>query len=219
MTKLKELIQIIGKKRSIFLGVLLVFTILLAGIWQKWTDPQHEDLLKEKSTVEADRTRLQREKTELPIKYKELKENEARYEAILNTGFMTNQDRIVARSDIEAIRMRTGLRGISYNISPQESVTDAQAGDYNVVRTKIDFEMKGLTDLEMRDFVDRMTKDFRGIVALKELLLKRENDVTDSKLMELTNKRAVDFTTGKARFEWYTIISKSGDDKAGPPKK
>lgn len=221
MKQIKEFMQIIGAKRFMFLVVLLGFTLLLAGVWKEVMQPQYERANSRKVAVEAERNRLQREIVDLPVRYKELSENEIKYKKILGTGFLTGQDRIVARADMDAIRMRTGVRAISYSIAPQEIVPhpeSANAGG-DVIRTKISVDMRGLTDLEMRDFIRRMQTGFRGIVVTKTLAFKKDLDPEEDRLRDLTNKKAVDFVSGRIEFEWYTVEMRPVEaDPNAPPQ-
>ena len=213
MTKLNEIIRFIGRKRFIFFMILLLFTIGLGVVWQLWMMPHHDSLISEKGQVENDHNRLQAEINAMPGKYKELSGNEALYQKLVDKGFTLSQDRIFARSQMDALRVKTGLRGISYDIAPQviEKPPEGVNTEDSIIHSTIAVEMKGLTDLEMRDFIEKMTKEFRGVVLLKNFSLKIEKEPTPDNLKELSKKTKMDFVTGKASFDWYTVLPKPSD--------
>jgi hypothetical protein len=66
---------------------------------------------------------------------------------------------------------RRVLRGISYDIKPQEKVDHPQSYALNkeLVRSSMSVEFKGLTDLEMRDFIKKMQNDFSGLIVVEKV--------------------------------------------------
>lgn len=208
MTQLKELMDIIGKKRFITLMVLLVIAGGLGFLWQQVLIPAGEDIEREKQTIESDRSRLQRELVELPVRYKTLLENEARYDALMQTDFISSQDRLSARSRINAVREASNLRGMTYAIAPLERVTDqsTQGLEGQLVRSRISVTMQGLSDIEMRDFVQNMQADFGGLIILRDAEFKREKEFSTDSLKELSEGKLTHFVSGKVTLEWYSII-------------
>lgn len=213
MSKISELQATIGRKRFVGLLVLLVLNVLLAAAWQQYLLPQSDELTNEKNATESDRSRLQQEIIDLPAKYDALKKNEARYDALMAHGFTQPQDRIVARQKLDNLRAESGLRGISYNIQPLEVVKGDQ--DYaltdQMVRSQIDVTFESLTDVEIRDFIDKMRDQFNGLIVLKEIALERKDPLNEENLLKLSKKTPVDFITGKATFSWYDLVPKPGD--------
>lgn len=215
MKQLQDIMTLIGKKRFIMLIAVAIIAGGLGGLWQKVMLPRAETAKNEKSTIDAERSRLQREMEELPLKYKELQENEAKYDALMKTSFVSPQDRIAARARMDVIRREAGLRGINYTIAPQEVVAhpESQNIDGTFVRSAIKVDLKGLSDIEMRDFMQRMHTNFGGLVLLKKTEMKLEKPLSKETLRQLQDKTPVDFVTGKADFEWYTIVPKPAEEQ------
>lgn len=207
MKEQNQVVRMIGRNRFIVLAVVAATTLLLGGLWQKYFLPQHEGLRVSESAADSDISRLQRELIDLPEKYKALQANEAKYDVLLKEGLLEPQDRILARAKINDIRMQSGLRRIGYNIAPQEKVTHPESTTLgsDIVRSKINVELKGLTDLEMRDFIQKMHHDFGGLVLIKSLELKQDKEADAASLLALSRKTPTDFISGNVVFEWYSI--------------
>ena len=214
MTRIKELIGLMGRKRFIILIIALALTGAMGYAWQYYLVPQNETLTREKSSVESALNSLRAEIEGLPAKYADLAEKEARYTMLQEKGFTQDQDRISARERLDRLRVESGLRGIQYNINPQTVVSHPE--DYmmahNIVQSEINVGLKGLTDLEMREFINKMTSQFSGLVVFRAAEFKRESPVTPENLARLSNKMPVDFVTGTASFTWYSLVEKSATD-------
>lgn len=208
MKQLQEIMSAIGPKRFITLVVIGVICAALGGAWQKVLLPQHEKLKGELSQVQSERSRLQTEIAELPGKHAALEASEHRYDVLRQKGFFVTQDRIEARVRMSGLRSESRLNGLTYRIEPQEKKDNPNftSETEQVVVSGIETEMRSLTDLEALEFVERMQNEFSGLVVLKSLSMERKEEPTTENLKELSQGRAVDFITGKASFEWYSIV-------------
>lgn len=208
MNQLQELMSAVGRKRFIILAVLAVICAGLGFTWQKILLPKHTELTSEIARVQSERSKLQKEITELPIQHALLEETEKRYTILKDRGFFVNQDRIVARTRMDTVRAASKLHGISYKIEPQKKVENSTftSTTDEVVLSEVSVEMRGLTDAEALNFIERMQTEFSGLVVLKEVELKRENEVTPENLQKISKGESFDFITGKASFDWYSII-------------
>ncbi len=208
--QIRELITMVGRKRFIALCVLLVICGALGGAWQKWFLPQFNQLTSEKNAVQNDRIRLQQDIRDLPSKYAVLKINETRFDALSTQGFTRQQDRIIARGNMDTLRVETGVRGLSYDIAPQEKVDHPQgyALNMDLVRSEVKVKLKGLSDVEMRDFIERIQKEFGGLIVADSFALARKEDVNVENLARLSQKIPVDFAESEATFKWYNLVPK-----------
>lgn len=223
MTQIQDIITLIGKKRFIYLGVAIIVAVILIGLWQQVILPASEEIERESQTIASERARLQRELTDIPVRYKTLRDNEYRYEALMQGSFISSQDRISARRRLEGIRLRSGMQDVSYSIAPIEVMAEqsTQGIDGDFVRSKISVTMKGIDDLEMRDFIDLMRQDFGGLVILRSAEFKQENQLTAENLQKLSRGEKIDFVSGKADLEWYSVIpaaEASEQDAGGLPQ-
>lgn len=216
MKQLQEIMDLIGKKRFIGLVVLLVITGAMGFLWQQMLLPQSEEIEREKKTIESDRSRLQTELVQLPIRYAELKANEAKYEELIQSSFVSSQDRISARTRIEGIRANSLVRGLNYTISPQEKVThpNEQRIEGTLVRSTINVTLQGLSDMEMRDFIENMQEDFGGLVLLRSVEYKLDKPFSSENLKTLSDNKVLNFVTGKIVLHWYTIVPPQVDPNA-----
>ena len=208
--QVREMVTMVGRKRFIALAVLLVICGVLGGAWQKVLLPKNEELTAEKNSVESDRQRLQQDIRELPEKYEKLKANEARYDVLDAVGFTKQQDRIVARTNMDVLRMEAGVRGLNYDISPQSKIDHPQSYALNmdVVKSNITVKLSGLSDVEMRDFIENIQKSFGGLVVATELELSRKDALNEANLSKLSLRNPVDFVEGEASFTWYNLVPK-----------
>ena len=211
MNQLKETISAIGQKRFTLLVVLAVICTLLGGAWQKVMLPQHQQLTGEISSVQGERSRIQKEITELPVRHALLEANENRYNALKQSGFFVNQDRIEARARMDILRDEAMLNSISYKIEPQKIMenTNFTSETEEIVMSQINVDINSMTDLEALNFIERMQGEFSGLVVLKGLKLERKEEPTPETLGKISRGEVVDMVTGNAKFDWYSIIPKS----------
>lgn len=211
MRKLREFIALVGFRRFVVLVVLFIVTGTITAIWHFQLTPQNLVLMSEKSAADNDRRRLQADIRELPDKYAKLVANETRFDALAQKGFFAEQDRINARTKLDTLRSLAGLRGISYDIRPQEKVDHPQSYALNkeLVRSSMTVEFKGLTDLEMRDFIKKMQNDFSGLVVVEKVSFEPADELNATNLRKLSQQELVDFIRGDASFYWYSIIDKA----------
>mgnify|MGYP000373140667 CR=1 FL=1 len=213
MTKLKEFIAMVGRQRFTFLTLMLMFVVGVTVTWQQYLLPQNKSLQSEKNVADSDRLRLVRDIRELPDKYAKLIDNEKRFDGLVEKGFFKDQDRITARIKLDELRTLAGLRGITYDIKPQEKVDHPQSYALNkeLVRSNMNVSFKGLTDLEMRDFIQKVTRDFNGLVIVEKVSFERADELDMQHLASLSKQELVDFVSGSADFYWYSIIEKPAD--------
>ena len=211
MNQLKEIMSAVGRKRFIILAILAVVCLGLGGAWQKMLLPQHQKLKAELSQVQGERSRLQTEISELPLKHADLETSEKRYIALQQRGFFASQDRIEARTRINILRDQSKLYSISYKIEPLEIMENSSFSSETeqIVMSKVNVEIHSMTDLEALDFVERMQAEFSGLVVLKDLSLKRVGDASAENLQKLSKGEAVELVSGEASFAWYSIVPKA----------
>lgn len=216
--QLRELIMTVGRKRFIALTVLIVICGVLGAAWQQWFIPQFESLTHEKNSVESDRSRLQRDIHDLPDKYKLLQANEVRYDELAAMGFTKQQDRIQARLNMDKLRMLTGVRGVAYDISSQQTIKHDQsyALNMNLVSSDTKVRLKGLSDVEIRDFIERIQEVYGGLLIADKVVLERKEELNEANLTRLTTKIPVDFVEGEAVFHWYNLVPKEEIAPASP---
>lgn len=208
--QVRELVTMVGRKRFMALAVLIIIGGVLGGAWQKWFIPQFEQLTTEKNSVQSDRSRLQQDIRDLPSKYAELHANEDRYDKLVTGGFTSQQDRILARTNMDNLRVETGVRGLTYDISPQEKIDHPQSYALNMdlAKSEIKVKLKGLSDIEMRDFIERIQQNFSGLVVADRLMLTHKEELNETNLTQLSKKIPVDFVEGEATFKWYNLVPK-----------
>lgn len=214
MIKLKEVIALVGKKRFLALVFFLIATAASVFLWMQVLLPQNQTLTNELAALDAERNRLQQEIADLPARYAALIESEKKLEIIVKKGFYQAQDRILSRAKLDELRVSSGLRGISYDIAPQEIIDYPQLVPFNkkLVRSKITVEFKSLSDLEIRDFIKKMLDDFSGLVILEQVKLEQASVVDQQNLSNLSKKIPVDFVKGQAVFYWYSVLDKPAEE-------
>lgn len=214
---IRELSAAMGRKRFVALLVLLGLNGVLGSVWYYWQIPQRDMAVAEKNTVDGERLKLLKDIEELPKRYEEMKKTEARYEQIIARGFIGDQDRIKARQKLDVLRTQVGLRGITYSISPQDKVDTSRnfsALTHSLVASKLAIKFETLTDLEVRDFIERLRNEYGGLILLTNLKFAHDVDITTENLAELSLKKPVDYVDGEANFEWYSLVEKTADPKA-----
>ncbi len=210
--RIQEAITIVGRKRFVFVAVLLLICVALGYFWQSILIPQQSRLQGEKMGVDSELSRLRQEIIDLPAKYARMKAEEARYEALIAAGFNEEQDRIAARRIIDALRAKAGLNAVDYSIQPAKKAEHPDAYllyNEEIVASGFEVSARGLTDLDFRRFMADLARHFRGLLVLKELSIERVEKLSPDTLARLGKGETVDLVEGKAVFEWVNIVPRT----------
>lgn len=100
------------------------------------------------------------------------------YTQVVDKGVREEQNRIIARRDIQEARLATDIPFLNYRISQEREKTDTfinQRG-YQLFESEVFFDMQAYTGYDIFNFVDKLKKDFNGHLILKRIVIEKRDD-------------------------------------------
>ncbi|MEM9469752.1 MAG: hypothetical protein AAF988_06275 [Pseudomonadota bacterium] len=203
------MIASMGSQR-IFLILLLVG--LCGGIYFFNTQMLAPSIKKNEREVRKLRSEL-REMTDNTNKLSQgielFNEQREKFAEIDRNGFFNTQNRIEARTMLDAMQEESRLKGARYNIKPavRESSDELRDAGYHILRTDIDFELGAVQDSDIYEYIYLLNHGFPGIITIKNLEIEKIEEVTQPLLRNI-GMNAQFNPILRARFvvEWRTMV-------------
>ena len=138
-----------------------------------------------------------------------------RYNQLQNYGFVSDQDRILARTKINELRLKSGVLGARYEIKPVdiEKNQKIEEAGYNLLKSEIDFSIDAFDDVEIYKFIYLLNHGFPGQVSIRSIEIERKKDVTVPLLQSIGSGAKTPLVEGRIVANWFTISENTeGDD-------
>ncbi|HEY1096121.1 MAG TPA: hypothetical protein VGF14_02675 [Alphaproteobacteria bacterium] len=206
----KNFWKIIGAHRTRNFGIVVVINALLVALLIMWQLPKREEVASLLQQTEQKKMDIQNQIVELPKKFEIMQKNEEAYEAMRLRGFFSGQDRIAFRQLLNDLRLKTGVRQVSYDVKPLTLVNNNALSntDKELVKSEVTVSLRSMTDLEMREFVHALQDSTPGFSTIKAQSFEVADELNDMNLIRLGNGDVVDFVMSSYSFDWYTLRDK-----------
>jgi len=205
------IVKLIGKRRAITLGILLVANVAIATLYFMALLPMHQRVSGELASAQGEITSLQQKIQGVKQELDDYKKNLPVFQGLKNTGFFSSQDRFQLARELEKIREATpSVKGFTFAVSEIEEIPNEAvvAAEMRAIVSRIKLEnVQALLDKDFYDLLDSMLKNFPAHIRLSSFTVTR----TDGSLNEETLERIVDgeevsLISAEAEFDWVTLI-------------
>lgn len=206
--------KLIGIKRLIILAVLLGINVVIAGLYFIWIDPMVTNATQQLAGVNGEISNLHSKISSVRNDLEEFKRNLPKYEALKASGFMSGQDRFEASRNLDALRVKAGLAGFSFNINDVSTVKNAEAerAKMKVISSKIDVtNVSFLLDNDFYKFLALMNKDFPQQLRISSFDISRKGKIDPSSLATIRAGKMPNVLDAKATMEWITVVPLTDD--------
>ncbi len=210
MNDFHDVLYVIGKARTIKLFILIVLNALVFAAIFLYFEPETKRVDNQVQSVSQEISRLRGEIQGMPALLEEYKKNEGLYENVVSSGFVGEQDRILARKLIDYFRVKSNVSSVQYELSPLQHAQN----DYRMmafkdeeVQTSIKLEIGSTLDLETFGFVQYFEDTLPGILVLRKLSVNRTDMQLDSeKLAEIAKGKIVQpLVEAELEYDWVTL--------------
>lgn len=201
--------KLIGIKRLILLAILIGINATVAAAYFLWVSPMREEAQNKLAAAKSEISRLQGKIENTKTELKEYKDNLPQYQSLEKRGFMSGQDRFQISRDLDTVRQSANLGGFSFRIDDLKLVenTDAQNANMKVLNSRINVDNVGaLLDINMFDFIDRMSLNFPAHTRLHSFKIDRRDPLNALTLNKIAAKGQVSLISATAVFDWFTYV-------------
>ncbi len=202
------MIQVLGIKRILILIVLLAANIALGAATYMYVFPENEGLERQLRSTRAQIAAKRAESDRLRNDFQQIQQQKERFEDLQAAGFMSDQNRLVARRRILSIQEYTKVLRASYNIS-SANVVGHKATDgmgYVILSTPIRIGVEAIDDLDFYSFIYWMENAFPGHMSIQSVTLERVLDVNEATLRQIGSGISTTLIRGNLDFVWRTMV-------------
>lgn len=202
------MIQSLGIKRILVLIVLVAANAALAAGAYLYVVPEQEQVARQLKMTVSEIASKKSEVNRLRNEFDEIQKQKEFYGRLQDAGFMSNQNRLVARRRITEIQKYSKVLKVGYDISPADVEYRKETGDVNyvVLSSPIKAEIEALDDIDIYAFIFWMENAFPGHVAATKLELTRTLDINDATLRAIGSGSFPTMVKGSVGFRWRTIV-------------
>lgn len=202
------MLQILGIKRVLFLILLVAANAGFAASVYLYVLPQNEKIAGDLRSVKGQISIKRAEVDRLQNEFIQIQQQKSRYEALQAAGFMSDQNRLVARRRIMNIQQYTRVSRAAYDISSASVIKDDALGKagYVILSSPVKIDLESLDDLDLYNFIYWMNNAFPGHTAIKSVKLERTQDINETTLRAVGTGASTALVKGTASFVWRTVV-------------
>lgn len=205
------MIQILGVKRILVLIILLAANISLAAVVYLYLVPESDNMTRQLQETRAKIASERAETDRLRTEFQAIQEQKNRFETLQAAGFMSDQNRLVARRRIMDIQKYTKVLRAGYDISSANVVRDkaVEGIGYVILSTPVSVEIEALDDLDVYNFIYWMENAFPGHTSVQQISMARVLDVNEAVIRQIGSGVPTTLVKGTVDFLWQTIVPES----------
>jgi hypothetical protein len=202
------MIGVIGVKRILILVILIALNAGLGAAAYLYVMPENQRL---EGTLNSTRAQISTKRAEaqsLREDFQQIEAQRERFEALQDAGFLSDQNRLVARRRIISIQQYTKVLSAAYDIKSaeiEENVFAEEIG-YAVLDSPVDIRVEAIDDVDFYNFIYWMENAFPGHISIETMRIRRDLDVNDNTLRSIGTGNPVALINGDVEFSWRTIV-------------
>lgn len=179
------MIKLLGPKRALMLGIMLLVNLLLAAACFGWFLPREMEAQSQLSAINGEVNGLQGKIDNIKSDMDAFKRDLPIYQDLQSKGFISSQDRFRISSKIEALKPSADLIGFSYTIGDVQTVrsTDAATAGKRLIDSQIKIDkISALLDVNFFKMLQQIEDSFPPHARIGGFELKREGRLDQAKL-------------------------------------
>lgn len=211
------MIQVLGFKRVMVLIVLVAINAAVGAATYLYAYPQKQSLERELNITRGQISDKRSQADRLRSDFNLIQQQKTYFENLKDAGFLSDQNRIVARRRIQDIQRYSKVIRANYGISAAkiEKNQFATDMDYAVLDSPIKIDVEALDDLDVYNFIFWMENAFPGHVSMRNFELERVLDINEATLRAIGAGQTTVLLKGTINFAWRTMVPKSEVSSSG----
>lgn len=205
------MIEILGMRKVMLGGILLVLNLCLGAFLYFYLSPQSVKSERELRALRGQVTEKTAKTDELRTQNGVIERQKEEYENLRAAGFFSEQNRLVAQRRIEEIQKFTHVLTAQYDVKPAQvnKTTPAAEFDHVVLDSPVNIKIDAIDDVDFYNLVYWLENSFPGHMALKSLSIERKLDVSEAVLRQIGNGTPTAMVTGEVLYDWQTVLPQS----------
>lgn len=205
------MIEALGKKRVMFLGVLILLNALLGALVFLYLMPEVETSDRTLRSVNGQFSSLRSDFDSLMLDFQELEKQQYEYEELKQRGFFGLQGRRPAAALLESIdkeskiistKVAIGSGGITEN-------EEAAKADYVLLESPVSLSIESIDDVDVFSYINLLNHAFPGHISIDEMVMKRTLDVSGGVLRAIAAGQKPRVVNTRLEMTWRTMIPKT----------
>jgi hypothetical protein len=133
----------------------------------------------------------------------------ARFAALKQAGFFSDQNRLVARRRITDIQQKTGVLQAKYDIGSGQVVKapGAEEAGYAILKSKVSVSVEALDDIDVYNFIYWMENTFPGHMMVASVKMTRPTELNEAVLRAIGSGQATTLIKADLVFSWRTMVA------------
>lgn len=202
------MMQLLGFKRAVLLGVLFGVNLLIIASLFLFIMPMKEEADMRLTSAKSEISRLQSGIQNIKAELQSLKETMPQYDALSAKGFFLNQDRFYVSRTLEEMKGRSQLFGFSFVIDNIRDVpsTDATAANRRLVASRIQIDkVSSLFDTGFFDFMNIIETSFPAHVRIQSFQLKKPMKINED-ILKRVSAGPTTLIDASITMDWLSMV-------------
>lgn len=202
--------RVLGKKRIIFIAVLLGSIAALFYFYQEVLVPKKMESDAKLQAVQSDVRQKYADVAQMKEEFILLQSQLKKYKELELSGFFSNQDRSRAIEDLEKLSRYAGLLKAGLKFDSGKAVSNPLAVTANqvVLMSPVEVDIEALDDVDVYSFIKFIDEEFEGRVDITFFDIGRVIEFSPELLRQIGGGEPVPVIKSHLRFNWYTMAPK-----------
>lgn len=208
------MIQILGVKRVMALGLIVLVNALLGGLVYGVVIPREERAHGELSSLEGQISSRRQEIEGIRGEIERFSSQKDQFNELHKMGFFSSQNRILARAKFDELRELSKILAAKYKIDQATYETNEQISKagHVILKSSVTVGIEAIDDVDIYRFLYLLDTAFPGHAAVESLKITKKLDVTQALLRQIGNGVPATLVDGELTFVWRTVLP---EDQAG----
>lgn len=208
------MVQLIGLKRLILLGVAIALNIVFASVFFLWVEPMRVDHSKKLRSIDSSIRKLRNDISGIKKEMQELQNNIKYFEGLERYGFFKTHDRFTLQKEVEKLQDNTSVVGYTYTIDELQRIPEktVEKAKHELLNSRISLEgIKAYSDRDVYQLVHQISTQFPGQTRIHSLEIDKKP--IDNRLLSAIRGGKKDAPiSASIVFDWQTMVRPAGSD-------
>lgn len=205
------MIKVIGAKRVVILGVLVVLNAATAALTYLYMVPEADASEKRLRTLRGENQATSADIERMQIEFEQLDQQQDKFDALKADGFFKAQVRSVAKKLFKDIQDESRVVSAVASVRPGsiEENEEAKKSNYKVLVSPVDIQIQAFDDGDVFNYLYILEQKFPGHLAIDKISMQRATDISGPVLRAIATGANPVLINANVKFSWRTMIPES----------
>lgn len=205
------MIKVIGAKRVVILGVLVVLNAATAALTYLYMVPEADASEKRLRTLRGENQTTSADIERMQIEFEQLDQQQDKFDALKADGFFKAQIRSVAKKLFKDIQDESRVVSAVASVRPGsiEENEEAKKSNYKVLVSPVDIQIQAFDDGDVYNYLYILEQKFPGHLAIDKISMQRATDISGPVLRAIATGQNPVLINANVKFSWRTMIPDS----------